>query len=156
MTKGVNKIGEDGKMKTKTQTTNALSEFSEVTAVFERYPEPIREKLLELRQLILETAVATPGVGEIVETLKWNQPSYLTVHPKSGTTIRIDAYNVRQPQVGLFVHCQTNLISSFRQQYPSLTFEGNRAIILNVGYALPLEPLRDCIAQALTYHRNKK
>lgn len=140
----------------KTKKAKKLTEFSEVTAVFERYPEPIREKLLELRQLILETAVATPGVGEIVETLKWNQPSYLTVRPKSGTTIRIDAYNVRQPQVGLFVHCQTNLINTFRQQYPALTFEGDRAIILNVDDALPLDPLRNCIAQALTYHRNKK
>ena len=135
--------------------TNELSEFTEVTAVFERYPQPIREKLLELRQMVLETAAATPGVGQIVETLKWGQPSYLTVRPKSGTTIRLDAHDVDQEQIGLYVHCQTSLISTFRQRYPNLTFEGNRAIVLNVQNALPKETLRDCIALALTYHRTK-
>ena len=135
--------------------TNELSEFTEVTAVFERYPQPIREKLLELRQMVLETAAATPGVGEIVETLKWGQPSYLTVRPKSGTTIRLDAHDVDQEQIGLYVHCQTSLISTFRQRYPNLTFEGNRAIVLNVQNALPKEILHDCIALALTYHRTK-
>lgn len=132
------------------------AEFSEVTAVFESYPDHIRQQLLLLRQLILDTAAATPGVGEIVETLKWGQPSYLTVKPKSGTTIRIDAYNVQKQQVGVYVSCQTSLIDSYRQIYPALTYEGKRAIILNTADELPIEPLRHCIELALTYHRNKK
>jgi hypothetical protein len=105
--------------------------------------------------LILETAVSTPGVGQIVETLKWGQPSYLTVKPKSGTTIRIDAHNVRQGQIGLYVHCQTNLIATFCQRHPTLITEGSRAIILDAHAPLPMEPLRDCIQLALCYHRNK-
>jgi hypothetical protein len=136
--------------------TNVLSEFTEVTAVFERYPQPIREKLLELRQMVLETAAATPGVGEIVETLKWGQPSYLTVRPKSGTTIRLDVHDVDQNQIGLYVHCQTSLIGTFRHRYPNLTYEGNRAIILNAQNDLPQEALRDCITLALTYHQKDK
>lgn len=159
MTKGVNNLGKTSLMKKITQVhkTSPLSKYSEVTAVFERYPEPIRVKLLELRQMILETAVSTPGVGEIVETLKWGQPSYLTVRPKSGTTIRIDAHKTEPDQIALYVHCQTNLIDSFRQLYPTqLTFEGNRAILLNIEDDLPQEALRHCIASALTYHRNKK
>lgn len=133
-----------------------VDEFSEVTAVYESYPDLIRQKLLLLRQLILDTAVATPGVGEIVETLKWGQPSYLTVRPKSGTTIRIAAYNVEQQKIGLFVPCQTSLIGSYRLMYPALTYEGNRAIILNAHDDLPIKPLRHCIELALTYHRNKR
>ena len=140
----------------KNNHTNRLSEFSEVTAVFERYPEPIRQKLLELRALILDTAVSTPGVGEIVETLKWNKPSYLTVKPKSGTTIRINAHDASQNQIGLYVHCQTNLIDTFRQQYPTLAYEGNRAILLDACAPLPLEPLQACIGSALTYHSRKR
>jgi hypothetical protein len=143
------------KKENQTDKTMSIAEFSEVTAVFERYPNPIREKLWELRELVLETAVTTPGVGEIVETLKWGQPSYLTVRPKSGTTIRLDAHNVQQGQIGLYVHCQTSLIASFRQQHPALTYEGNRAIVLDAKTILPVEPLRDCIQQALTYHKNK-
>lgn len=136
--------------------TTELDEFTEVTAVFERYPKPIREKLLELRQMVLETAAATPGVGEIVESLKWGQPSYLTVRPKSGTPIRLDAHDVAQGQIGLYVHCQTSLIDTFRQRYPNLTYEGNRAIILDAHSQFPNEALRDCIALALAYHQTKK
>lgn len=37
-----------------------------------------------------------------------------------------------------------------------LRFEGNRAIVLNAGDALPANTLRNCIALALTYHRDRK
>ena len=60
-----------------------------VAKVFENYPKAVRSKLLFLRQLIFETAERTQGVGELEETLKWNQPSYLTPETKSGSTIRI-------------------------------------------------------------------
>ncbi|WP_420644626.1 DUF1801 domain-containing protein [Candidatus Leptofilum sp.] len=132
-----------------------LEPFIEVTAVFNRYPQPIRDKLWELRALLLETAVATPGVGNIVEILKWGQPSYLTVKPKSGTTIRLDAYNVNQGQIALFVHCQTSLIATYRQRHPHLTYEGSRALILDAHAPLPTTALRDCIQLALTYHQRK-
>ena len=45
----------------------------EVAAVFRTYPEVIRERLMFLRHLILETAAATEGVGELEETLKWGE-----------------------------------------------------------------------------------
>jgi len=130
-----------------------LARFTEVTVVFERYPQAIREKLWELRNLVLETAAATSGVGEIVETLKWGQPSYLTVNPKSGTTIRLDAHNVNRGQIGLYVHCQTSLMATFRQRHPGLSTEGSRVLILDVAAPLPTDVLRDCIQLALTYHQ---
>ncbi|MCP4024499.1 MAG: hypothetical protein GY729_21850 [Desulfobacteraceae bacterium] len=37
----------------------------EVEAVFNSYPHNIRDKLVYLRQLILDTAIETEGVGEI-------------------------------------------------------------------------------------------
>jgi hypothetical protein len=159
MTKGVNKSGENRLMNKNIQahSSSPLSKYSEVTAVFEAYPAPVREKLLALRQMILETAVSTPGVGEIVETLKWGQISYLTVKPKSGTTIRIGAHKTKPEQIAMYVHCQTNLIDSFRQLYPTqFNYEGNRAILFKLNEELPQEALRHCIASALTYHLNKK
>jgi hypothetical protein len=44
---------------------------------------------MQLRMHILDAASETEGVGELEETLKWGQPSYLTKKPKSGRTIRI-------------------------------------------------------------------
>jgi hypothetical protein len=41
-----------------------------VAAVFETYPAAMRARLLRLRELIIETAAATMGVGALEETLK--------------------------------------------------------------------------------------
>jgi hypothetical protein len=127
-----------------------------VATIFHEYPPEVQEKLLFLRQLIFDTAVATPGVGEIEETLKWGQPSYLTVKPKSGTTIRIDADSAQAGQYGIYFHCQSSMISTMRQLYPTeFEYEGNRAILFNEKDDLPLEAVRHCLALALTYHRWK-
>ena len=45
-------------------------ESAEVAAVFETYPKEIKSKLIFLRQLILDVASRTNGVGELEETLK--------------------------------------------------------------------------------------
>ena len=126
-------------------------------AVFEAYPEELRVKLIRLRQLIFETASRIAGVGPLEETLKWGQPSYLTPQSKSGTTIRIDRIKSAPGQIGMFVHCQTSLISRYRELYPDvLSFDGKRAIKIDQNEQLPEEVLRHCIAMALTYHLNKK
>ena len=50
-----------------------------------------------------------------------------------------------------------HLIEQFRERYrDALTFEGNRAVLLDTDAPLPVEPLRHCIAMALTYHRDKR
>jgi len=41
-----------------------------VAAVFAGYPSPVRWKLMAHRELILQTAASTPGVGALDETLK--------------------------------------------------------------------------------------
>lgn len=47
-----------------------LLQASDVAAVFDSYPEAVRAELWALRQLILDTADATGGVGAIEETLE--------------------------------------------------------------------------------------
>ena len=128
----------------------------EVEAVFAAYPDALRDRLLRLRRLIFETARATEGVGPVLETLKWGQPSYLTQASKSGTTIRIDAVKPVPGRYALYVHCQTNLVSTFREMYPdALACEGNRAVVFEQDEAVPEDILRHCIALALTYHSRK-
>lgn len=128
-----------------------------VKAVFAGYPQSVGANLLALRALILETAAQTAGVGRIQETLKWGQPSYLTPETKSGSTIRIDAVKNVAGQYALFFTCHTNLVETFRDLYPTeLTYGGNRSILLDADAAIPDEPLRHCIALALTYHRRKR
>ncbi|GAA59686.1 hypothetical protein P20652_1550 [Pseudoalteromonas sp. BSi20652] len=38
----------------------------------------------------------------------------------------------------------------------TLTFEGNRAIVLNSEKPLPEHPVKECIKLALTYHKVKR
>ena len=56
----------------------------------------------------------------------------------------------------MFVHCQTTLVSTYREIYPdTFRFDGNRALLFSADLALPEEPLKHCIALALTYHRRQ-
>lgn len=128
-----------------------------VKAVFLSYPEPVRSKLMALRAMIFETAACTPCVGRVEETLKWGQPSYLTPSTRSGSTIRIDQIKDTPGKFGVYFHCQTSLVETFRSQYPDqMRFEGNRCIVFDADEALPESALRHCIAMALTYHLRKR
>jgi hypothetical protein len=129
----------------------------EVAEVFKSYPQNIRTKLMFLRQLILETAASTEGVGELEETLKWGEPSYLTPKTKSGSTIRIDWKKSQAEQYAMYFKCTANLVVAFRDRYPKkFRFGGNRCIVFNVDDEIPVRELKSCIALALTYHLNKK
>jgi hypothetical protein len=130
--------------------------ISAVANVLESYPKPIGAKLQALRKLILDTARTTDGVGALEEALKWGQVSYLTSETGSGSTVRIDQVKSADNQVAVYFHCQTNLVETFRELYPQLSYSGNRAILLDAGEPLPKAELGHCVALALTYHLHKR
>ena len=112
---------------------------------------------MTLRQLIFDTAAEIEGVGKLEETLKWGQPSYLTTESKSGSTIRIDQIKSKPDQYAMYVHCQTSLVSNYRELFPGLlNFEGKRGLIFSQDENLPEDVLGHCIGLALTYHLNKR
>jgi hypothetical protein len=134
--------------------SNAIADPA-VQAVFDSYPPALRKKLLTLRQLILDTATSTEGVGTLNETLKWGEPAYVTAQSKSGSTVRIDRKK-KSDSYAIYFNCNTTLVDTFRSLFPhSFSFEGNRALVFDVGDALPTEDLAFCIAMALTYHQKK-
>ena len=125
-----------------------------VASVFDGYSDPLRQRLLDLRQLIHDTAAATDGVGALEETLKWGQVSYLTKASGSGTTLRIDR-DKASGQPAIYVNCKTDLLSRYRELYPdAFGYDGNRGVV--VGDAPDRAALRHVIALALTYHMKKK
>ena len=134
-----------------------LIDNPDVQSVFDTYPEATQAKLMKLRQLILDVATETEGVGRIEETLKWGQISYLTHKPKSGTTIRIDEYRANSQEIAFFVHCQTSLVDMFQQMYPdTFRYEANRAVIWDDLSDKQVDVLRHFIELALTYHQRKR
>ena len=110
-----------------------------------------------LRQLIYDTAESMEDIGEIEETLKWGEPSYLTPKSKSGSTIRIAWKTPPKEQYSMFFKCTANLVPAFEEKFPQLfKFGGNRRIDFGLDDEVPVQALKQCIALALTYHRNKK
>ncbi|MFB5651383.1 DUF1801 domain-containing protein [Leptospira wolffii] len=129
----------------------------DIAEIFADYPAELRERLLYLRGLIFQVASETEGVGRIEEVIKWGQPSYITPESKSGSTIRIDKNKAEENGFAIFFHCQTNLISSFRKKFrQEFRFEGDRSILFTTKTEIPEKALKECIADALTYHFRKK
>jgi hypothetical protein len=68
-----------------------------------RYSEPVKLRLLQVRDLIFAVAAETEGVGPLTETLKWGEPAYLTEASRSGTTIRLGVSKSAPDQCAVFV-----------------------------------------------------
>ena len=125
-----------------------------------QYPDELKQKLLLLRQLIIDTADSLECISELEETLKWGQLSFITKNPKTGTTIRIDAFDRcdknNPQQYAMYVHCRTDFIETFRQMYPvEFNYFGKRAIIFSLDEKVAKKQLSHCVALALTYHLSK-
>lgn len=121
--------------------------------VIESYPPKARKHVQALRSLIAETAKELQL--ELVETLKWGEPAFVT-KTKSGSTIRL-GWKKKEPEVcAMYFICTTTLVEGFRAQFgESLCFEGNRAIVLRLDEAIPMSALKVCVKDALTYHAKK-
>ena len=130
---------------------------AEVAVVLDSYPTEIKSKIMFLRHLIYDTAASFEEIGEIEETLKWGEPSYLTPKSKSGSTIRIAWKESKKDQYSIFFKCTANLVPAFKEKFPQkFKFGENRSIDFNLYDDVPVRELKQCIALALTYHRNKK
>lgn len=129
---------------------------AEVAAAFSAFPERVRARLLEVRNLIFETAAASESVGQLTETLKWGEPAYLTVATRSGTTIRLGWVRSSERKCAVLFNCRTTLVDDFREQFPDVfVYEKNRAILLDAREPLSTVPLSTCLGMALTYHRRR-
>jgi uncharacterized protein (UPF0248 family) len=125
----------------------------QITAKFASYPEHIQSKLHHLRQLILEAAEENEDIGEIEETLKWNEPSYLA---KGGSTVRFDWKPKTPNQYVIYFNCKTTLIETFKEIYlDDFVYEGNRAIIFQLDDEIPQNALKHCITLSFKYHHIK-
>lgn len=129
--------------------TNFAEQFLDpkIEETFALLPEPARTRLLNLRSLIFK--IAAEQNETVSETLKWGQPSYQSA---SGTPIRLGI-----PKSGgyaLFVHCQTSVISEFRNTFEdAFSYEGNRAVLFQEDDQIDVKKVAVLINSALTYRR---
>ena len=129
---------------------------ADVAAVFSTFPVRVRARLLEVRDLIFETAADIEGIGPLTETLKWGEPAYLTEATGSGSTVRLGWFRSSERECAVLFNCRTTLVDDFRSQFPGVfAYEKNRAILLDARKRLPSAPLSACLGMALTYHRDR-
>lgn len=126
---------------------------SEVEEVFEGYPEQMREKLLYLRTVIIAAASELNILDKLDESLKWGQPSYVA---KGGSAIRLGLAKSSSDRYAMYFHCQTKLVSTFKQLFgDELNYEGNRAILFDENEKVDTAILKYCVVLSLTYHSRK-
>jgi hypothetical protein len=119
---------------------------------FDIYPQRASTVLHGIRKLIFEVAEEY-NTGNIVETLKWREPSYLT---PQGSTIRFDWKKKTPEHCYIYFNCQTTLIETFKELYgDTFTYENNRALVFQMNTPIPESELRHCIALSLQYHKLK-
>jgi hypothetical protein len=125
-----------------------------VARVFAAFPAVERDMALSLRDLIFEVAGVTPEAGQVEETLKWGQPSYLTPETKSGSTLRIGL--AKGGGVAVFAHCGTDIVSTYAATFGTLDhIEGNRAVVFRCPDDIAPAHLRLLVRHGLTYHLRK-
>ena len=111
-----------------------------------------QKRFFEVRSLIYKVADENQ-LGELEETLKWGQPSYLC---KNGSTLRVDWQPLYAENVELFFNCKTSLVETIKEVYAEIFhYRGNRVVSLPLDEPIPDE-LEACVLMALNYHKLKK
>ncbi len=124
----------------------------DIQAKFNSYPKAARRQLESVRKLIL-TIAAESELGEVEESLKWGEASYLV---QGGSPVRIDWKPKNPDVIKVFFHCQTRLVETFKEVYSNeFEYEGKRAIMIPLGTDIERVPLGHCIGLALKYRSLK-
>jgi hypothetical protein len=121
---------------------------------FSNYPPEVRDHMIRLRELVLQTANEIQNIASVEETLKWGEPSYLTKH---GSTLRMDWKAKKPDQYAMYFKCTSRLVETFKEIFgDTFEYEGSRAIVFKLEDELPREELKQCIKATLTYHKVKQ
>jgi len=124
-----------------------------VDEVFDNYPEPVRDKMLFLKELVKETAEETEGIDLMEITLKWGEPSFVT---KKGSTLRMDWKDKKSDQYAMYFQCTSRLVETFQFVFgDTFNYEGKREIVFKLDEEIPVEELKKCIKATLRYHQVK-
>lgn len=124
-----------------------------VAQVFDGYPKNARSAVLKLRKLVIKSAREAEGVETLEETLKWNEPAYIS---NIGSSIRMAWNPARPEQYALYFICNTKLVDTFAEIYgDTFIYSGNRALEFQLGQPLPEPELAHCCSLALRYHSIK-
>ncbi len=127
-----------------------------IGAIVQAWPPRERAPLLAVRALVYRVAAADDALGEILESVKWGQPSYRSTDRHRGTALRL-GIDRRSGRAGVYFHCGTAMIVRCRERFPdAFAFDGNRGLLLDSNVpeaeATAMQgALAECVREALTY-----
>lgn len=140
-------------MRTENQNKFATDLFKKAV---QGYPTDVIETLLHLKGIIFEQAGLNKKIGDIEESLKWGQLSYVSKN-RSGTPIRLGIEKKAPNSLGLYVHCSTTVIGDVKHIYGNkFRYDGNRALLFDYTKTIPEKEIRHVIDMILSYHTNKR
>ena len=114
-------------------------------------PADVRTRVERLRGLLHEVAVEVDA-GQLVEEMKWGQPSFRSARGRESTPVRLDWTG--DGDVLVLVHCQTSVIADFAATAGDrYRFDGTRAVVFGADDEVIDEDLVALFTHALTYRR---
>ena len=121
----------------------------EAETVFAAFDDRARGVLLTIRDMIFDVAAVTEDAGQVVEQIRWGQPSFAT-RPKTGTPMRLGVTDAGH--CAIFVHCQSRMMADAPVSFAALTPMGARGVEVRDLNDASIPELRAFIRAALTYH----
>lgn len=134
-----------------------MKKFSEpgVKKAYDSLPAPHQRYAYEIRELIWQTVGELDLGCDVLETLKWGEPSYLPVKPRIGSTVRVGQFD--EQNLALYFNCQTMLVENFRSMFgKDVEYSKNRALLFKVSEAVPETIVKTCVSSTLRYHMDKR
>lgn len=122
---------------------------------FALWPDAAQSHALTIRTTCWQVAEAAQ-TGPLSESLKWGQPAWRPIRPRTGSTLRL-SWNAATPdRLDLFVDCKTDLAARITERFPdAFDSDERRRLSVATDRALPMEALRHLAQLTFTYHRAK-
>lgn len=129
---------------------------SSLLAAVKDWSPAAQQYLWTCRTLYHQTAQAA-DVGVLDEALKWGQPSWRPMTPRTGSTLRMGWSAEAADSMTFFVDCKTDIASRMADIYPD-TFanDGRRQLALSLSDPVPQDPVQHLAEMTFCYHRAKR
>ena len=127
-----------------------------ILSTIDQWSAPAQNAAWACRTLF-HTIAQENNLGALGESLKWGQPAWRPVKPRTGSTLRMDWSPSSPDQLALFVDCKTDLAERMRDLYPDLPAnDGRRRLAVSLSGKLPEQALAHLAQMTFTYHLNKR
>jgi hypothetical protein len=124
--------------------------------LIETWSDPAQSALLSCRSLF-HTIATRVDIGPLDETLKWGQPSWRPIKPRTGSTLRLNWSPKSPTELAIFVDCKTDLAARMQTLYPHLPAnDGGRRMAIDLNSPLPETALSHLAEMTFSYHTNTR